>query len=219
MSQKTTYLRSASIGALAFSACCLGLAALSPARAAEFDWSFTGTSGTMDNASGTLTTGGPGGGLGGFNITSITGTYNGSAITGLLPPNTCCGLFATSPRNSNIVYPDESGSIGGNFGTGIPGQGGFVNLFGLGFAIPGGPTDSWVQLAFSGTDGIIGGMRTYATFLGGPGNVSGTFQSTGSFTLDPVPLPPAIYLFGSVLGGAFWLGGRKRSAVSILGSA
>jgi hypothetical protein len=27
-----------------------------------------------------------------------------------------------------------------------------------------------------------------------------------------IPLPPAIYLFGSVLGGAFWLGRRKRSA-------
>jgi hypothetical protein len=33
-----------------------------------------------------------------------------------------------------------------------------------------------------------------------------------------IPLPPAIYLFGSVLGGAFWLGRRKRSAVSSLGA-
>jgi hypothetical protein len=33
------------------------------------------------------------------------------------------------------------------------------------------------------------------------------------------PLPPAIYLFGSVLGGAFWLSRRKRSAVSSLGTA
>jgi hypothetical protein len=36
---------------------------------------------------------------------------------------------------------------------------------------------------------------------------------------DPILLPPAIYLFGSVLGGAFWLGRRKRRAVSILGAA
>jgi hypothetical protein len=47
----------------------------------------------------------------------------------------------------------------------------------------------------------------------------------GTLDLEPVaapseiPLPPAIYLFGSVLGGAFWLGRRKRSAVSALGSA
>jgi hypothetical protein len=33
-----------------------------------------------------------------------------------------------------------------------------------------------------------------------------------------IPLPPAIYLFGSVLGGAFWVGRKKRSAVSSLGS-
>jgi len=33
------------------------------------------------------------------------------------------------------------------------------------------------------------------------------------------PLPPAIYLFGSVLGGAFWLARRNRSAVSSLGAA
>jgi hypothetical protein len=34
----------------------------------------------------------------------------------------------------------------------------------------------------------------------------------------PIPLPPAIYLFGSVLGGALWLGRRKRGAVSGLGA-
>ena len=220
MSQKATYLRSASVAALAFSACCLSFAALSPARAAEFDWTYTGgITGMMENGSGTLTTGGPGGGIGGFDTTSITGTFNGSAVTGVLPPNTCCGLFVSSIRNSNFVYPDESGSIGGNFGTGIPGQGGFVNLNGLGFSIAGGATDSWVQLAFNGTDGLIGGVRTYATFLGGPGNTGGTFQSTGSFTLNEVPLPPAIYLFGSVLGGAFWMRRRKHSVVSSLGAA
>jgi hypothetical protein len=40
--------------------------------------------------------------------------------------------------------------------------------------------------------------------------------TTGSLT--PVPLPPAIYLLGSVLGGAFWLSRRKHSAVSALGA-
>jgi hypothetical protein len=46
-------------------------------------------------------------------------------------------------------------------------------------------------------------------------NTSPAFE----FGIGAVPLPPAIYLFGSVLGGAFWLRRRKRSAVSSLGSA
>ena len=98
---------------------------------------------------------------------------------------------------------------------GAPGSGGLLNRFGLGFGIPGGATDSWVQLFFSNTDGLPFGVRMYDAFLGGPGNVSGVFQSRGEFTLDPVPLPPAIYLFGSALGGAFWMSRRKRSAVTV----
>jgi hypothetical protein len=44
---------------------------------------------------------------------------------------------------------------------------------------------------------------------------SAAFEFAGPMA---IPLPPAIYLFGSVLGGAFWLGRRKRSAVSGLGA-
>jgi hypothetical protein len=48
----------------------------------------------------------------------------------------------------------------------------------------------------------------------------GTTNFADSVALtEVVPLPPAIALFGSALGGAFWLGRRKRSAVSGLGSA
>jgi hypothetical protein len=47
----------------------------------------------------------------------------------------------------------------------------------------------------------------------------GSITSAAAGAPPEIPLPPAIYLFGSVLGGAFWLGRRKRSAVSGLGSA
>ena len=47
-------------------------------------------------------------------------------------------------------------------------------------------------------------------------DVNAAFEFVGP---DPVPLPPAIYLFGSVLGGAFWLSRRKRGAVSGVGAA
>jgi len=35
---------------------------------------------------------------------------------------------------------------------------------------------------------------------------------------DPMLLPGAIYLFGGVLGSAFWIVRRKRRAVSTLGA-
>jgi hypothetical protein len=56
---------------------------------------------------------------------------------------------------------------------------------------------------------------------GGIGSVvlSNNTGAAFEFGIGVVPLPPAIYLFGSVLGGAFWLGRRKRSAVDGLGSA
>jgi hypothetical protein len=62
------------------------------------------------------------------------------------------------------------------------------------------------------------------TFTASSGEIgSVTLADTGpaafEFGIGVVPLPPAIYLFGSVLGGAFWLGRRKRSAVSSLGAA
>jgi hypothetical protein len=71
------------------------------ARADLFNWTYIGVG---LNGSGTLTTGAADvgfGGFAGFDITGITGefSFNGSLITGLLPPGTCCG----SPANDNIV--------------------------------------------------------------------------------------------------------------------
>jgi hypothetical protein len=47
-------------------------------------------------------------------------------------------------------------------------------------------------------------------------SASGSGIGLSSVISSPNPVPGAIYLFGSVLGGAFWLGRRKRSAVSVL---
>ena len=71
--------------------------------------------------------------------------------------------------------------------------------------------------------------QTIASVFASGNLASGVFDQTnrnlplGSITPaaapPEIPLPPAIYLFGSVLGGAFWMSRRKRSAVSSLGVA
>jgi hypothetical protein len=64
----------------------------------------------------------------------------------------------------------------------------------------------------------------FSTEASGGGNIgSVVLSNSGSAAFEfagPIaePLPPAIYLLGSVLGGVFWLGRKKRSAVSGLGA-
>lgn len=77
--------------------------------------------------------------------------------------------------------------------------------------------------------GGSGGQATFYWTINGNGTPISQFVafdtvplSLSTSELNPVsavPLPPAIYLFGSVLGGAFWLGRSKRSAVSGLAAA
>jgi len=69
-------------------------------------------------------------------------------------------------------------------------------------------------VTFTDTTGTIGSV-VLSNSINGHGN-SPAFEFGGP---TAIPLPPAIYLFGSVLGGAFWLGRRKRSTVSSLGAA
>ena len=68
-------------------------------------------------------------------------------------------------------------------------------------------------VTFAASSGDIGSV-VLSNSMNGMGNAA-AFEFGGP---DPIPLPPAIYLFGSVLGGAFWLARRKRSAVSTLGA-
>jgi hypothetical protein len=107
--------------------------------------------------------------------------------------------------------------------------------------------DPYNQVAFfSGTDGTGNSLGTFngtdlacfntlchdagfdlvyfSTEASGGGNIgSVVLSNSGSAAFEfagPIaePLPPAIYLLGSVLGGVFWLGRKKRSAVSGLGA-
>jgi hypothetical protein len=73
-----------------------------PIPTEAFGWSYTGT---LWSGGGTLTIGAldPTNSLNsppGYDITAITGEWNGNTITGLLAPGTCC----SSPANDNILY-------------------------------------------------------------------------------------------------------------------
>ena len=66
------------------------------------------------------------------------------------------------------------------------------------------------------------GGPTLAALSGmGVGATTSLTLSGGSITTPgaPVPLPPALYLFGSALGGAFWMSRRKRGAAPSLARA
>ena len=63
-------------------------------------------------------------------------------------------------------------------------------------------------VTFTDPSGNIGSMT-----LTNAANTAPAFEFGGP---TAVPLPPALYMFGSVLGGAFWMSRRKRSAVSAL---
>ena len=91
---------------------------------------------------------------------------------------------------------------------------------------------AWDLVTFTASSGDIGSVvlsnADIIAFEFGilPGSTTpppgGTTPPPGGTTSPPVgttPLPGAIYLFGSVLGGAFWLGRRKRRAVGSLGVA
>lgn len=92
MSLRQTVSSIASLGLLATAA----LVSVTPAKAGAFTFNYTLPPNlalcplcTSLSASGTLTTSAPSGGF--YTITAITGTWNGIAITGLLPPNTYAG--------------------------------------------------------------------------------------------------------------------------------
>jgi len=88
----------------------LGISA--PARADVYAFSYVdaATNGSLVNASGTITTGASESG-GYFGVTSITGTRNGFAITGLLPVNGYAGndnWFSPTQTPTYLDFPGVS---------------------------------------------------------------------------------------------------------------
>lgn len=169
------------------------------AQSSVFNFTYTGTDAT-NTASGTLTTGAsdPSGSF--FSpslaITGITGTYNGAAITSLLPSGTyyqTSGFFG-SPGNDNILYyPSTQSYIGDPT---------YLDRYGLGFSTSSG----FVNIYF----GLGGYGALYGTSLSDV-----TSQSAGTFTVtaasSAVPEPTVLSMFGLgvlLLGG--FVGLRRR---------
>jgi len=106
-------------------AAALVIAAQAQASLYDFSYVDTATSGTVVQASGTLTTTGPltlltgnavsGDGLYGYNITAVTGERNGYAIT--IQPNPAFPGTSTSPNNyydnALVVNPNGSFDVNG----------------------------------------------------------------------------------------------------------
>jgi hypothetical protein len=162
------------------------------------------------------------------------GQFDGTNFN-FLSPNTQ-SFSASSLFGGEQLFADVSGTFtltqvqtSGNSAT-LIGDAKVTNAF----AINDSPND--VQFSFGILPGSTGDFSlsisnnspNTGTLFGLSGEPAGTGQTwsilNGQITdLTPapneIPLHPAIYLFRSVLGGAFRLGRRKRSAVSGLGSA
>jgi hypothetical protein len=112
------------------------------------------------------------------------------------------------------VYAWGDGSVGGNvWGASTGGNGGSTDLYGQEFDQAGialGTTNTLYGLTGNGGPGqvqsyILGTNLTVGT--------DGTLKVGGSTPPPPVPLPAAVWLFGSGLLGLFGVGRRRAAAV------
>jgi len=165
------------------------------------------------------------------NALTSTATYNGTQTNPIVRVGTNGTITTTGTTNQTWDLSTPSGST--------------ILLSAL--TASAGPSDTLIgppgpDGTYSNANGSIANNTAHNPFLSqtatfdilAPGvtpstEITGTMFSFGTMgmpnvpgeevTVPPIPLPPTIYLFGSVLGGAFWLGRRKRNAVSSLGAA
>lgn len=151
-----------------------------PAFADTFQWSYTPTSGTDTGGSGTLTATNLGGGE--YQITGISGTWDGFSINSLLPSGTCC----SSPADDNLLFMNG---------------GPFLDESGVGFSFIAGIFD--VNLFYEN-----GYQALSALFFTAPNVAIET--STGNFTVT-APEPGSLMLLGAGLLGLAGATRRKVS--------
>jgi hypothetical protein len=171
---------------LLLAVCSLAIGA--PAFADTFNWTY---SGGPDFGSGTFTTTALSGGQ--ATILGITGTFDGSSITGLLADNTCC----SSPANDNILY----------FPT-AP----YLDINGIGFGFLAGTLDVNIYYCNNSTGCVLGTGYTVLTAPSGSAPNGYTMTSTnGRFTVVQTPEPATMTLLGSGLLALF-ISRRKKLA-------
>jgi len=171
----------------------------------------------------------------------MTGTFNRADALSPYVNNTGAGSDG-SIAATNASYSALGGTVGGSANGSAT-----YNVNSSSFTFLWGSPDSYNQVEFfsgaNGTGSVLGTFNgaDLACFASGACEDNGfdlvTFLSSGGdigsvvlnnstlhafeFNVDPAatPLPSAIYLFGSVLGVAFWMSRRRHSAVSSLGAA
>jgi len=162
--------------------------------------------------------------------TGLTGSAFSVLGAGPVPANSPVGSATYNVNSSSFTFlwgsPDPWNEV--TFFSGPDGTGSVLGTFtgtSLECYASGPCRDSgWDLVTFSASSGDIGSVvLSNADIIAFEFSIPVTTVpvpvTTPPLPVTTTPLPGAIYLFGSALGGVFWLGRRKRGAVSSLTAA
>jgi hypothetical protein len=172
----------------------LGFSSVGAANANTFDWSFSAYSGNecpCVSGSGTLIATDEPGGM--YEVTSMTGTVNGAAIE-LAPVGTVAGQYGS---NDNVIFypeaPWDSFVDEGGLAWEVVGGTQIGDLIGFQLHNPTGASDACCYLDY---------------YAGPSGN--NALESLSFSPVTATPLPAALPLFATGLGGLGLFGGRRK---------